>query len=119
MLSEHGKEDLTLEQDVKIMSDFIKAGTIENRSVDTFYFSSNPAVTEILLGKEGMSHPLIESNHLAIGKNQYGEAVLVDRWATPYRIHLIHRNKIEVFSAGSDRIMGNEDDLRWPPLEVK
>ena len=105
--------------DIKIISDFIKAVSIENRHIDSFHFSSNSSLTEIILGKEGMSHPLIKKNHPAIGTNQHNESVLIDRWGTPYFIHLQHINRIEVFSAGPDKIRGNKDDLQWPLFEEK
>ena len=112
MLSKHGKSETPAELDIEIMSQFIQAATLENRHVDTFNFATNADLTEILLGKKGMSHPVITTTNPVIGKNEYGEKVLLDRWSTPYLIHLVHRNKIEVISAGPDKIIGNKDDLR-------
>ncbi len=41
--------------------------------------------------------------------NDKGE--LVDPWGTPYFFHQLSRDRMEVHSAGPDRIMGTPDDL--------
>ncbi len=115
MLAEHGLSRTPAAYDVRLLHDFIETANLENRHIDTYFFSTNPDLTEILLGKEGMSRPQLSANQPVIGKNQYGETVLIDRWKTPYRVHLVERNLIEIFSAGPDQKMGTSDDLRWPP----
>jgi len=119
MLENHAAASTPPALDTRIVHQFVQTANMENRHIDTFYFSTNPDLTEVLLGKEGMSHPQIKASHPIIGKNQYGEIVMVDRWKTPYRVHLMERNNIEIFSAGPDKQMGTEDDFRWPPEEPK
>ncbi len=41
--------------------------------------------------------------------NDKGE--LVDQWGTPYFFHQLSRDRMEVHSAGPDRIMGTPDDV--------
>jgi hypothetical protein len=41
--------------------------------------------------------------------NSNGE--LIDRWGSPYFFHQLTKDRIEIRSAGPDRIMWNEDDL--------
>lgn len=36
---------------------------------------------------------------------------LIDRWGSPYFFHQLTRDRIEIRSAGPDRVMWNEDDL--------
>lgn len=117
MLAQHAAPEAHPSLDTRIVHQFIQTANRENRHIDTFYFSTNPDLTEILLGKKGMSHPQLKANHPIIGKNQYNETVMLDRWETPYHVHLIERNNIEIISAGPDKTMGTEDDLRWPPEE--
>ena len=41
--------------------------------------------------------------------NDKGE--LIDSWGTPYFIHQLSKDRMEVHSAGPDKIMGTADDL--------
>jgi len=114
MLAGHGLPGTPPSLDTKILSDFVSEANLSNRHVDTAHFSTNPDLTEILLGKEGKSHPQLPIDHPIIGKNQYGERALLDRWGTPYHVHLVRRTLIEFRSAGPDKTMGNGDDFQWP-----
>ena len=41
--------------------------------------------------------------------NKKGE--LVDQWGTPYFFHQLSRDKMEIHSAGPDKILGTADDI--------
>jgi hypothetical protein len=43
------------------------------------------------------------------GLNEHGE--LIDRWGTPYFFHQLSKDKMEVRSAGPDRVLWTGDDV--------
>ncbi len=47
----------------------------------------------------------------AEGQQLNGKGELVDFWGTPYFFHQLSADKMEIHSAGPDKIMGTADDL--------
>jgi len=70
---------------------------------------SNQEVTQQLLGNNSAQRAFIDKNHPRINDN--GE--LVDKWQTPYEFHFLSARRVEVISAGPDRVPHTEDDLKY------
>ena len=118
LLLDHGTSDSTASQDIRLLSDVISTLGHSYRHVDTIEFSNNGALTELLLGKPGLSHPELSPAHSILGKDEHGDRALTDRWGTAYHVHLVDRTRIEFISAGPDQTFGTPDDLAWPPPET-
>ena len=46
------------------------------------------------------------------GQNLNGKGELVDQWGTPYFFHQMSATDMQISSAGPDRMLGTEDDIR-------
>ena len=75
-------------------------------------WGSNAEITAMFMGKNRRKLVFIDPAHRAI--NADGE--LCDRWGTPFRFHALAGDRMEIRSAGPDKIFGNTDDaLTSPP----
>lgn len=74
-------------------------------------FGENAEITAALIGDNPLRLPLIPRDHPAI--NAAGE--LTDRWGTPFRFHALASDRMEVRSAGPDKIFGTLDDAVLTP----
>lgn len=113
-LSNHGTDKISPVGDVEMIFRFVQGFALANRHIDAVHYTPNASLTEVLLGHHPASSPVLTSESNILGKNEHGETVLVDRWDTPYHVHVIHEKRIEFRSAGPDRVFGNEDDIIWP-----
>jgi len=77
------------------------------------FFKENPvaedneAVTRALTGSNPKGMVLIPPDHPSIDS----QGRLVDRWQTPYFFHALSEKKMEIFSAGPDKVFDTGDDL--------
>lgn len=71
----------------------------------------NSEITAALTGHNALHLAFIAPDHPAI--NTKGE--LCDRWGTPFFFHQQSRSKMEIRSAGPDRVRGNLDDVLFTP----
>jgi hypothetical protein len=46
-----------------------------------------------------------------VGQSLNGRGELIDQWGTPYFFHQLSGDRMEIHSAGPDRIMGTADDI--------
>lgn len=72
----------------------------------------NSEIVAKLIGNNDRKVALISPGHPAI--NAEGE--LVDRWGTPYWFHPVSRELMEIISAGPDRELFTDDDVRGEEL---
>ena len=72
-----------------------------------FPTGENIEVTNGLLGLNYRKVAYLPQNHPRI--NQRGE--LTDRWGTPYHFHFASSKKVQIRSAGADRVSFTDDDL--------
>ena len=61
-----------------------------------------------LAGNNKRKLAVLLPNHPSL--NQEGE--LLDRWGTPYWFHPVSRDLMEIVSAGPDKKLWTEDDVR-------
>jgi len=71
----------------------------------------NAEITAALTGKNQLHVAFLAPDHPAI--NAHGE--LCDRWGTPFFFHQQSGWKMEIVSAGPDRIRGTADDVVFKP----
>jgi hypothetical protein len=71
----------------------------------------NAEITAALTGRNKLGFAFIPPGHPAI--NDKGE--LCDRWGTPFFFHQMSGEKLEVRSAGPDRLLWTADDVVFPP----
>ena len=78
-----------------------------------FAYKENPIgvenfeITEQLLGKNPKKIIFINADNPALRGNE-----LIDQWNTPYFFHALSGQVMEVYSAGPDKILWTEDDIR-------
>ena len=78
-----------------------------------FAFGGNPVgvenfeITEQLLGKNPQNAVFIAPDSEALRGNE-----LIDRWGTPYMFHALSGTEMEIRSAGPDRKLWTEDDVK-------
>lgn len=70
-------------------------------------FGSNEEIAAALLGKNRAQLEFLPAKHPAL--NEKGQ--LVDRWKTPLFFHAVSRDRLDIRSAGPDKVMWTEDDL--------
>jgi len=71
----------------------------------------NAAITAALTGKNPLKFQFIRRDHPAIDAR--GE--LCDRWGTPLFFHALSGTRMELRSAGPDRLMDTDDDVVFTP----
>lgn len=71
----------------------------------------NAEITAALLGDNRLELALLPKAHRAL--NERGE--LCDRWGTPFRFHQLSGTRMEIQSAGPDRVFATSDDAIWTP----
>ncbi|HEY5791708.1 MAG TPA: hypothetical protein VIS74_00320 [Chthoniobacterales bacterium] len=72
----------------------------------------NEGITSMLRGNNPKRFSVLPPGSSAKLLNAKGE--LIDRWGTPYFMHTVSRELIEIRSAGPDRILWNGDDTQLP-----
>jgi hypothetical protein len=74
-------------------------------------FETNVQLVNALAGANPLSIALLPRDAPAIAP---ATGQLLDRWGTPYEIHAISRDALELRSAGPDRTLRTPDDLTLP-----
>jgi len=67
----------------------------------------NVEITNALLGKNYLGVAYLTDDHPRI--DEHGQ--LTDKWDIPYYFHVLSADKIEIRSAGEDKIMYTDDDI--------
>jgi hypothetical protein len=102
--------DGNIRRDVEIVNDLIVAWQTNFPRLGN-PVGENAEITAALAGENRLNYAFIPRNHRAI--NSRGE--LCDRWGTPFRLHQIAGDNMEIQSAGPDRKFATADDAFWPP----
>ena len=68
---------------------------------------SNDEITRALMDRDALGDSAIPASHPAVVSGQ-----LVDRWGSPWHFHQLSADLIEVRSAGPDRKLFTQDDLK-------
>jgi hypothetical protein len=94
-------EDRTALQD--IVSNYLQSAPHSTRPP----LGTNGEITRALMDRDALGESAIPASHPAIVSGE-----LVDRWGSPWFFHQVSADLIEVRSAGADRKLFTEDDLK-------
>ena len=95
--------DGSIEEDLRtVRSLFLNYFTVYKQAP----VGTNKEMMKAFLGENPRGIRYVPDDHPSV--NEKGE--LVDRWGTPFFFHQVAAQKIEIRSAGQDRIMWTEDD---------
>lgn len=104
------RPDSTVARDLETLTHLLDAWR-SNFPRDGNPVGENAEITAALVGENSLGLALIPKNHPAI--NARGE--LCDRWGTPFRFHQLSGQRMEIRSAGPDRVFATGDDAVWTP----
>ncbi len=68
---------------------------------------TNAEIMQAIMGENGRQATLGPPE----GQTLNGKGELVDDWGTPYFFHQLSKDRMEIHSAGPDKIMGTPDDI--------
>ena len=88
-----------------LVSGYLQAGTGDARRAIGFNEDLGPALTDA----EALGDAALPADHPAVRDGK-----LIDRWGTPWQVHPLAADKIELRSAGPDRRLYTADDLLIP-----
>ncbi|MDA1067417.1 MAG: hypothetical protein O3C43_13035 [Verrucomicrobia bacterium] len=77
------------------------------KGMDARNFSSNADVAAALRGEKHIALAVLPKDHKLFNE----EGLIVDRWGSPLFFHLISAEKVAIYSAGPDKVLGTEDDF--------
>lgn len=113
MAASLGNENGTIESDLEALHDIFRYTTLEPRGqIPT---GTNKEITRALTTPNELGIASLPQDHPSISAK--GE--LMDRWKTPYFFHALSSQKMEIRSAGPDRLMFTEDDFVEPKQDDK
>ncbi len=101
--------DGSIARDVAVLNEVFSAWRT-NFPHDGNPWGDNIEITTSLTGKNPLQLALIPPDHPAIVKGE-----LVDRWGTPFRLHALAHDRMEIRSAGPDKKFGTADDTVLTP----
>jgi hypothetical protein len=104
IFSAYGVKSSSIENDLRLLHAAISLWQLAD--TEEQFFGNNQKITNSLCSSRGESQ-ILDSNHPMISKD--GE--LLDRWGTPISFHDISRRRMDLISAGPDKIMGSGDDV--------
>lgn len=87
----------------EMVTNFLQASPIDQRPP----LGTNDEITRALTNRETLGETALPEKHPAIINGQ-----LMDRWGTPWFFHQASSGVIEVRSAGPDRRLFSDDDLK-------
>ena len=108
LLATYGSPSGTVEQDLTWVGRLLENARVLIKGDNPLPLGSNAEIMAALMGRNGRREALLSSNHPSLGAN--GE--LLDRWGTPLFFHAQSASRIEIRSAGPDRLMWTADDVQ-------
>lgn len=107
---EYAAENRSIENDLEAVSFLLTDCQLIIKNFDTFFLPDNEAITSFLRGANPERIAWISPDHSSV--NQEGE--LLDRNGIPVSFHRESSSKIQIRSAGKDRVMWTSDDVVYP-----
>lgn len=107
ILADYGSVNLSALDDMRMIENTIDNFRLLNHHIDARFFSTNRDIVEVLLGKEGVSHPFLSGDSSFLSP----DGQLLDRWGEPLFFHLQSADRLEIRSAGPDGTMFTDDDV--------
>lgn len=111
---EYAAENRSIENDLESISNLLRNCQSIIKNFDTFFLPDNEAITSFLRGGNPEKIAWISPDHSSI--NEDGE--LMDRNKIPVFFHRESGLRIQIRSAGADRVMWTSDDVVYPNRET-
>ncbi|MCH1508505.1 MAG: hypothetical protein L7T84_04815 [Akkermansiaceae bacterium] len=107
---EYAAENGSIENDLEAVSFLLTDCQLIIKNFDTFFLPDNEAITSFLRGANPERTAWISPDHSSV--NREGE--LLDRNGIPILFHRESSSRIQIRSAGKDRVMWTSDDVVYP-----
>ena len=107
---EYAAENRSIENDLEAVSLLLTECQLIIKNFDTFFLPDNEAITSFLRGANPERIAWISPDHSSV--NREGE--LLDRNGLPILFHRESSSRIQIRSAGKDRVMWTSDDVVYP-----
>lgn len=107
ILAGYGDPSAKPEEDLALMHRALGNFALLVKGADPLPLGANEDIAAALLGKNSRKTVFLQSPTPALNDAQQ----LIDRWGTPLYFHARARDRIEIRSAGPDKIMWSDDDL--------
>lgn len=111
---EYAAENRSIENDLESISNLLQNCQSIIKNFDTFFLPDNKAITSFLRGGNPEKIAWISPDHSSI--NEDGE--LMDRNKIPVFFHRESGLRMQIRSAGADRVMWTSDDVVYPDQET-
>ncbi len=93
------------EEELRALQNLTVQFSLYHKEINTVFYDSNAALTAQLI-----KHGELSPDHPALG-TETSEPLILDRWGSPYILHLAGSKQIQIRSSGPDRRPYTEDDL--------
>jgi hypothetical protein len=108
ILEYYASPSTTIQRDLTLIANVVENFSLLNKGDNPIPLGSNEEIAKALLGKNRSNLVFLSSASKALnGANQ-----LVDRLGTPLYFHAESRDKVDIRSAGEDRVMWTADDVQ-------
>lgn len=108
ILRDYGSASVRPENDLTMVAMALGNLTLLIKGPEPFRLGSNEEFAAALRGKNHAQLRFLPDDHRAF--NAKGQ--IVDRWDTPLFFHALGHDKIDIRSAGPDRVMWTDDDIQ-------
>ena len=100
----------TVAEDLRILRDLFFHYQIAVKDLSGNPIGTNEEIVRALQGRNRARLAFLSADHPALD----GAGRLCDRWGTPYFFHALAGDRMEIRSAGPDRVLFNADDAVTP-----
>ena len=108
ILQDYAASSATSQQDLTLVSHLLENFALLVKGNDPLPLGANEEIAAALRGRNRLQQRFVpDTSPLFNAKGQ-----IVDRWGTPLYFHAISRDRLEVRSAGPDKVMWTEDDVQ-------
>lgn len=107
ILASYGDPSAKPEEDLTLMHRALGNFTLLVKGANPLPLGANEEIAAALMGKNARKMVFLQAPTPALNEAQQ----LIDRWGTPLYFHAQAKDRIEIRSAGPDKIMWSEDDL--------
>ena len=111
---EYAAESRSIENDLEAVSFLLTDCQLIIKNFDTFFLPDSEAITSFLRGANPEGIAWISPDHSSV--NREGE--LLDRNGIPVLFHRESSSRIQIRSAGKDRVMWTSDDVVYPDTKT-
>lgn len=107
ILARYGKAESSPQQDLQSLANALSNLVLLIKADDPFRLGANEEFAAALRGKNRHQLRFVREDHPCF--NAAGQ--LVDRWQSPLFFHALDASRIDIRSAGPDRVLWTDDDL--------